>query len=176
MTLSTRHVASGIRFNDCIFSEPVGFANWMPPGCPGLYAVLTFDPNWAPRPLRPVYFGEFGNNTPLQTVHHECRGLLSTESVKNLFVCMVPMPFTTTLQRCTLRDELIAGYNPACQNANRPVSSSDLAQKLDDLERRHLEQNAQMMMLVAGVNRFFDPPPPQPRRRIGFNPLSEPAS
>lgn len=175
MTHPAHQVGSGIRFNDCIFSEPVSFANWVPPGCPGLFAILTFDPNWAPRPVRPLYFGEFGNNTPAHTLFHQCSRMFSGENGKYLLICVLPMPFTTTTQRCSLRDELVSAYHPMCQSASY-TPSNDLAQKVDELERRHQEQNAQMMMLVAGVSRFLEPPPAPPRRRIGFNPLPEPAA
>jgi hypothetical protein len=176
MTIPTRGVASGIRFNDCFFSEPVSLADCVPQGYPGLFAILTFDLNWAPRPLRVLCFGEFGNDTPAHVLLRDCSRTLSANTRKDLFVCVLPMPFTTTAQRCALRDELISAYNPACQTSNSGTSR-ELAQKVDELERRQHEQNAQAMMLAAGISRFFDPPPPsRPRRRIGFNPLSEPAS
>ena len=95
MTIATRQAASGIRFNDCLFSEPVSFANWIPPGYPGLFAILTFDPNWAPRPLRALYFGEVGNNTPAHLLWRDCSRVLSTADGKNLFISIFPMPFTT---------------------------------------------------------------------------------
>jgi hypothetical protein len=168
-------VASGIRFNDCFFSEPVSFVSWAPPGCPGLFVILTFDPSWAPRPLRPLYFGEFGNNTSPYVLLRECRRVIPQGDSKNVFVSVLPMPFTTTSQRCRLREELISAYNPAYQR-NATTSSGELAQKIDELERKHQEQQAQVMMMVAGVNRLFESPAPvQPRRRIGFNPLAEPA-
>jgi len=173
---TTRQLASGIRFNDCFFSEPVSFANWMPPGCPGLFAILIVDPNWAPKPVRPLYFGEFGNDTPAHALFHDCSRVVSAAHGKNLFVCMLPMPYTTTAQRCALRNELISAYNPFCQTNQGGTPPRDLASKVDDLERRHQEHNAQVMLLVAGVSRLFDPPlPPQPRRPIGFMPPSEPA-
>jgi len=176
MTIPTRGGASGIRFNDCFFSEPVSFADWIPQGCPGLFVILTFDPNWAPRPLRALCFGEFGNDTPAHAVLRDCSRMLSAAKSKDLFVCVLPMPFTTTAQRCALRDQLISAYNPACQLKDT-APSTDLAHKVNELERRQHEQNAQAMILAAGVSRFFDPPPPsRPRRRIGFNPLSEPVS
>jgi len=154
----------------------MSFANWTPPGCPGLFAVLVFDPHWAPRPLRALYFGEFGNDTPSQRFFQDCaRALSSVHDKQQLFISVLPMPFTTTTQRCSLREELLSAYHPACQNTPGTVSS-ELAHKVDELERRHQEQNAQVMLLVAGVSRFFEPPPPsQPRRRIGFNPLAEQA-
>src|SRR5437773_1873966 len=109
MTNPQRQLPSGIRFNDCFFSEPISLADWVPPGCPGLFAILTFDPNWAPRQLRPLYFGEFGNNTPAQVVLRDCSRVLSGAG-KNLLVSVLPMPFTTTAQRRTLGDELISAY------------------------------------------------------------------
>src|SRR6185437_15541581 len=57
-------MASGIRFNDCLFSEPVRLADSPLPRCAGLYVILAEDRAWAPKPFQPVYFGEFGNNAP----------------------------------------------------------------------------------------------------------------
>jgi len=176
MTMATRQSASGIRFNDCVFSEPVTFANWTPPGCGGLFAVLMFDPSWAPRPLRAIYFSEFGNNTSARQVFQDCSRVLYSVREKHLFISALPMPFTTTAQRRALLDELITGYHPAYQN-HTSAAASDLAHKVNELEKRHQEQNAQVMLLAAGINRFFEPQiPAPPRRRIGFNPLPEPGS
>jgi len=158
MTIHPRQNASGIRFNDCFFSEPVSFADWVPQGYPGLFAIITFDPNWAPKPVRVLYFGEFGNNTPASLVLRDCNQAATEKSSKNLWVCVLPLLFTTTAQRCALRNELIAAYNPAWQ-----------------LERPHQQQNV-LTELTAGGGRVFEPQEPtRPRRRIGFNPLSEPA-
>src|SRR5947199_6712915 len=110
-----RQFASGIRFNDCFFSEPVSFTDWTPPGCPGLFAILIVDANWAPKPVRPLYFGEFGNNTPAHALLHDYNCVAAAANGKNLFVCILPMPFSTTAQRCTLLNELIFAYNPVCQ-------------------------------------------------------------
>jgi hypothetical protein len=92
-----------IRFNDCLFTEPVRFSGWMPPACGGLVVVLAQDPNWVPRGFRPIYFGEFGN------------GSARVAGNSQLFVAVLPMPFSSSTQRRTLRDELIAGYNPIYQ-------------------------------------------------------------
>jgi len=37
--------------------------------------------------------------------------------MRPLYVAVLPMPFTTTVQRCALRDELIWAYNPAWQRS-----------------------------------------------------------
>jgi len=174
MTSSARHLPSGIRFNDCIFSEPFRFADWIPPGCPGLFAILAFDPNWAPKPLRPIYFGEFGNNAPAQQLMRDVNRALHGSS-RNLLIAVLPMPFTTTAQRCALRDEMAGAYNPACQiNGNAP--GGELGHNTGELERKHHEQNMQVSMLAAEIGRFYEPPPSRPRHRIGFNPLCEPAT
>jgi hypothetical protein len=95
----------GIRFNDCVFSEPVSLKDWTPPGCAGIIAVLAHDPAWSPRPFRPLFFGEFGNDT---------RGLAGTGPY---LVAALPMPYSTTRQRRALCDELISAYNPILQSS-----------------------------------------------------------
>src|SRR5215468_3832940 len=102
---------SGIRFNDCFFTEPVPFANWTPPRCASLYVILIADSNWAPLPFQPLYFGEFGNNTSLAAVQKEVTGLVPAPRREALFVAVLPLPFSTTSQRWMLRNELIWAYN-----------------------------------------------------------------
>lgn len=53
---------AGIRFNDYLFTDPVSFSSWRPSGCGGIVAILGRNPQWAPKALQPLYFGEFGNN------------------------------------------------------------------------------------------------------------------
>jgi hypothetical protein len=95
----------GIRFNDCVFTEPVPIAEWTPPTCAGILAVLAHDPGWSPRPYRPLYFGEFGNET---------RRIAGSAPY---LIAVFPMPFTTTRQRHTLCEELISAYNPILQSS-----------------------------------------------------------
>lgn len=94
---------AGIRFNDCVFSEPVRFSEWFPPTCGGIVAVLAHDPNWGPRPFRPLYFGEFGNDSR------------RFPGNAPFLIAVCAMPYSTSAQRRTLCDELIAGYNPLYQ-------------------------------------------------------------
>jgi hypothetical protein len=95
----------GIRFNDCVFTEPARLSDWTPPGCAGIVAVLAHDPAWSPRPFRPLYFGEFGNDT---------RGLAGSAPY---LVAVLSMPYSTTRQRQALCDELIHAYNPILQGS-----------------------------------------------------------
>jgi hypothetical protein len=176
MPLGSYLLAPGIRFNDCVFSEPSRLDGWTPPQCAGLFGIFVADPNWAPKPFQPLYFGEFGNNASASALLADCRSLLSASRGKTLMVSVLPMPFSTTSQRCALRSELIWAYNPPCQAAGAETPRADLARKLEDLEKRHQEQTAQVMQLLANVNRIFEPQPEPRRRSIGFLPQAEPAS
>jgi hypothetical protein len=159
-------VGPGIRFNDFVFSEPVPLTNWAAPKCAGLFVVLVRDANWAPRPFQPLCFGEFGNNV---------RGPLAVDSIPlpanagELFVSVLPLPFSTSVQRCDVRNQLIWAYNPVYQGSAMPAQS-ELARKLDELEKRHEEQTTQFRLLLASINRLFEPQPEPPRRHIGFLP------
>src|SRR5579862_2720379 len=101
-------VGPGIRFNDCMFSEPALLSNWTPPKFAGLFVVLAADTNWAPRTFQPIYFGEFGNNARS----------LPTGSIRipahcgPLFISVLPMPFSSSAQRTELRSQLAWAYNP----------------------------------------------------------------
>src|SRR5262245_29597668 len=136
----------GIRFNDCVFTEPTPLGKWTPPMCAGLFVILATDVQWSPKPFRPLYFGEFGNNDrPLQLVD----GWLSpAERVDALFLASVPLPFSTTAQRYALRNELIQGYNPASQPEWARISTREIARKLDSIEVRQHEQSTQIIVLL----------------------------
>src|ERR1700730_1499170 len=94
----------GIRFNDFMFSEPVPLSAWAAPKFAGLFVVLVRDTNWAPKQFQPLCFREFGNNA---------RGPLAAESIRLpanaglLFVSVLPMPFSSSAQRCDARNQLV---------------------------------------------------------------------
>jgi hypothetical protein len=158
--------APGIRFNDCVFTEPTHFAGWTPPGCAGLFVILAKDVRWSPKPFQPLYFGEFGNDEQ-QT--HIGRPLLPPAARADvLFVATLALPFSTTAQRCALRNELVEAYNPVSQSEGARTSTRELARKLDAIEVRQHEQNTQIVTLLHQLNRIFEPQPVPPRRPIGF--------
>jgi hypothetical protein len=158
-------VGPGIRFNDCMFSEPLPLGNWAAPKFAGLFVILARDANWAPKPFQPLWFGEFGNNV---------RGSLASDSIRlpanvgQLFVSVLPMPFSSSGQRCEVRDQLLWAYNPVCQGTAMPPAQNELARKVDELEKRHEEQTTQFRLLLASINRLFEPLPVPPHRPIGF--------
>lgn len=158
----------GLRLNDCLFNEPVPLAQWLPPSCAGLVAVLAHDHAWAPKPFRPLYFTEFGNDARRHFQHSR---LWSASG--DLYVSVLAMPFSTSAQRRALRNELVSAYNPICQAAATP-SADELERRLDDLETRHQEQNAQILALLSRIANLFEPQPLGPRRPIGFLPQSVP--
>jgi hypothetical protein len=170
-------VSAGIRFNDFVFTEPTPLAEWTQPRYAGLFVIVTRDPNWAPKPFQPLYFGEFGNNARENFLPHDARPH-STARVDALFVAVLPMPFSTTAERTAARDQLIWAYNPLCQvNRSQSAAAGELARKLEALEKKHEEQTNQVGLLLATISRFFEPQPEPPRRHIGFlPPQSAPAA
>jgi hypothetical protein len=83
------------------------------------------------------------------------------------------MPFSTTAQRRELRNELVWAYNPECQADGNLLPQGELATKLGDLEKKHREQTAEVMLLLTNINQSFQPPPETPRHRIGFMPHTD---
>ena len=146
-------VASGMRFNDSVFSEPIRLAEWTPPRCAGLFAILIVDSNWAPKPFQPLYFGEFGNNAPRQELLHQQGGILARFPAKDIWVATFPMPFSTLQQRWALRNELVWAYNPISQLDEAKAPPAELTPRIRPAAA---EPGLEVM--------------PERRRRIGFLP------
>src|SRR5579859_3046530 len=104
-------LAPGIRFNDCVFSEPLAFASGNLPRCAGLFVILAEDYNWAPKPFDPVWFGEFGNNAPAAALLDEAHRSVQAGPGKKLYLAVFALPFSTTAQRWALLAELTRAYN-----------------------------------------------------------------
>ena len=163
----------GIRFNDCVFTEPRPLAQGTLPRCGGLFAILSMDSSWAPKPFQVLYFGEFGNNAQQPLPAAEQLRLARIARGASLFVSVLPMPFSTTDQRSMARDQLVWAYNPPCQDSGALAGPSELARKLQELEKKHEEQTTHLNLLLTNLNRLFEPHPEPPRRRqIGFLPQS----
>lgn len=140
-------VPPGIRFQDYLFTEPVQLSGWRPPKCAGIAVILTRNTQWGPKPLQPLYFGECGN-VP-RNLHRD-----------DLFIAVLPLPYSSTAQRHTLCHELSAAYNQ--------VTTADLSQKIDMLEARQQEQSQQILSLLTYIGRLFEPQAVGPRKPIGF--------
>ena len=73
-------------------------------------------------------------------------------------IAVCPMPYSTTLQRWAVRDELVWAYNPDCQAEGQRLSPGAIAfkpQETVQLPEPRVE------------------PEKEPRRRIGFMPDCE---
>jgi hypothetical protein len=156
-------IVAGIRFNDYVFSEPRRLVEWAPPKCAGICAILARDPNWAPKAFQALCFWEFGNNSDLLR-------LTRMPNAEALFVSALEMPFSTSAQRSEARDQLLWAYNPVWQANTGSTTHSELASKLVELEKKHDEQTTQLRLLLASINRLFEPlAEPKRYRTIGFS-------
>ncbi|HEX4278097.1 MAG TPA: hypothetical protein VHZ74_22240 [Bryobacteraceae bacterium] len=173
MSLASNSAACGIRFNDCLFTEPVvmGLPTWIPPGYPGILAILLHNPEWAPKSFQPIYFVEFGNNAFRNSapIPQDYPRLLAAANGRTLYVSILPMPFSTTAERRRLRNELVLAYNPEWQTEDNVIPQGELAAQLSDLEKKYREQTAQVSFLLANIGQVSQPP----RHRIGFMPDTE---
>jgi hypothetical protein len=158
----------GIRFNDYIFTEPERLTEWSSPRFAGVFVILVQDPNWAPKPFQPLWFGEFGNNA------QHLFAAERTPHTGSLFVSVLPMLFSTTEQRCSVRDRLVWAYNPILQTKRTPLLPSEWAYKLHELEKKHEEHTSELRTLLTASNPKVVEAQPGRRRRIGFLPDPEP--
>jgi len=158
-------VPSGIRFNDYFFTEPTRLADLKVPKYAGLFVILATDANWAPKPYQPLYFGEFGNNTPEAVLPGSHALPHGSEHDTTLLVSVLPMPFSTTAQRWALRNELLWAYNPAWQAKEIRYAATGLANQPGPMDNKPYPQEATQIL------QLFEPHPErEPRRRIGFVP------
>ena len=158
-------IPTGIRFNDYVFADPVPVANWRPPACAGIAVILARNVQWAPKPLQPLFFSEFGNNAGNEASAANFAGKKRTD---DLFVSALPMPFSTAAQRRAVCKELMAAYNPAWQTSGAVFSATQLAGKVAELEARQQEQSQQILSLLTYIGKLFEPQTVAPRRPIGF--------
>jgi hypothetical protein len=93
-----------------------------------------------------LHFGEFGNNARDVLGLAKFGALHGMADTRQLYVCTLAMPFSTTAQRRAIHAELVQAYNPISQ-AGEP-------------RNEYFEPSG-----------CFEPPRnPEPRRRIGFLP------
>jgi hypothetical protein len=143
------YLVPGIRFNDYLFTDPVPLSGFRSPKFPGLLAILTRNPQWGPKPLQALYFGELGSIPA--TARHD-----------DLLVAVLPMPYSNATQRRALCRELISAYSP--------MPTAELTRKVEELEARQQEQSQQILSLLTYIGKLFEPLPVGPRKPLGFMP------
>lgn len=100
------------------FSEPEAVPAFSAIGSllkqPGVYAILTDDPTWTPRPFRVLYFGEAENIWARATTMHENYSAWQRGACifGNLYRSFHAMPGSTQIQRQMVESALITGYSP----------------------------------------------------------------
>jgi hypothetical protein len=138
---------AGIRFKDYLFSEPVPLAGWHAPDCAGIAVILARNPQWGPKPLQPLSFGDISE-------------FPSNLGRSDLLVSVLPMPYSTAAQRRALCCDLMS--------ARFPVSAAEVTRKLEVMEARQQEQGERILSLLGFIAKFFEPQPVGPRNTIGF--------
>lgn len=113
---------AGIRFDNCIFTEPVPFSMILPPVSSGVYAILVPDAVCRPRPFRAIYFGEADDFSQRVHGNHERFDdwMAEVREAAALYVAFCSTPLLKAQQRRWVEHDLIARYCPACNVLNNP--------------------------------------------------------
>ena len=116
-------IITGIIFHETHrwrFSEPALIGGLFSPnkllGGPGVYAILTVDPDVKPRPFRVLYFGESEDIGSRATSTHESYSSWQREAGPNgkLYRALYWMLESTQKQRQVVESTLIEAYTPPC--------------------------------------------------------------
>lgn len=106
-------------FDKYEFSEPVKITKWEPPESRGLYVILKPDLSSSPLPLKPIYFGQTGNFAERGFIksHEKYKDWIrEVVEEEHIFIAIYLMAGSTEEERKTIETELIARYQPACND------------------------------------------------------------
>ncbi len=117
--------SKGICFQGMQFSEPALFCFSYPPSEPGIYAILTSDPAWKPRPYRVVYFGKAADLATRISYSHEKHTEWSRAAggSAKLLVAYYAMPESSDMVRASAERNLIRRYRPECNQQHNHLRS-----------------------------------------------------
>ncbi len=108
-----------ITFDEYEFSEPVKITKWEPPESRGLYAILEPDLSAGHPPFKPIYFGQIENFAERGFIESHGKypdWIKEAREIDNLFIAIYLMPGSTEGERKAIETELIAQYQPACND------------------------------------------------------------
>jgi len=108
-----------IIFEKYEFSEPTRIAKWVPPKSAGLYVILKPDLSSSPLPLKPIYFGQSEDLSERGFIksHHKYKDWIKTAGEEeHIFIAIYQMLGSTEEERKTIEAELIAKYQPVCND------------------------------------------------------------
>jgi hypothetical protein len=108
----------GLNFGHA-FTEPTAsleFGNLVGSAQPGIYAILAYDPNWGPRPNRPLHLGGSQDVCARATARRESYAGWQRHAgpCATLYRAFHIMTGRTQKQRQAVESSLIARFNPPC--------------------------------------------------------------
>src|SRR5262245_3010479 len=163
-------VSVGIRFGNYLFSHPVPLGPFsLPQRSAGLYVVMMLDPTWGPWHLQPLFFGEFGGQRQAWMSHTQQICCLRVAAGRTLYVALFAVPQHRGWQVSQIKKELIERYLPVA-NLESIDAATEIAYRLEVLEKRILNQDAMLMLALAAIGQMVQPLPEAKRKIIGFRP------
>ena len=159
----------GIRFADYIFSNPASLDRFsLPPHSVGLYVILMPDSSWGPWHLQPLFFGEFGPDRQVHMSQAQQICCLKVAAGRSLYFALYAVPDQSGWAISEIKKELVVRYRPV-SNLESLDRTTDLAQRLDSLERKINEQDAVLKLALAALGQTVQLQQPEPKKRIvGF--------
>src|SRR5262245_9712807 len=144
----------GIRFGNYVFSNPVPMGRFsFLPRSAGLYVVLMPDLSWGPWPFQPLFFGEFGVQREALMSQVQQAYCLKVAAGRTLYVAVYALPEQHAWATSQIKKELIARYRPV-SNLESIDAAAELGYRLDNLEKRILEQNAALQLALATIGQM----------------------
>jgi hypothetical protein len=170
MTALLSRAPVGIRFGNYVFSPPAPLGRFsLPPRAEGLYVVMMPDPTWGPWHLQPLFFGEFGGQRQPWMSHTQQICCLKVAAGRSLYIAVCTVPRHRGWQVSQIKKELIEQYLPV-SNLESIDAATEIAYRLDALEKRILEQDAVLKLALATIGQMVEPLPEPKRKIIGFQP------
>ena len=161
----------GIRFADYVFSDPAPLDRFaLPFHSAGLYVVLMPDASWGPWQLQPLFFGEFRREGEVRMSSAQQTCCLKVAAGRSLYFALYAVPHQQGWATSEIQKELIALYRPIANLESIDITAS-LAQRLESLEKKMVEQDAVLRLALATLGQTVQFHQPEPRKKIvGFRP------
>jgi hypothetical protein len=161
--------AVGIRFADCVFSEPVPIGRQgVPVHSAGIYVILIHDPTWGPRQFQPVFFSEFGPSHHSSVGPADVMGWHRVAAGRGLYVAVHSVAPAEAHELPVLTRELVASYRPLCNRESAEEITSDTKRRVEVLEKKTQEQEALLRLAIAVIGQTPQTASESKKRPVGF--------
>jgi len=159
----------GIRFGNCVFSEPVPLDRaCLPVNSTGVYVILTPDPTWGPRHFQPLFFGEFAGGLHCSITTTELSLCYRAAAGKGLLISVLAMPGAHVGDVILLKRRLIQDYAPICNRNDDSAIAIEMARRLETLERMTSHQELVLKLALGALGQMAHPHPETKKRIVGF--------